>query len=82
MKKLAVPIFVVLASIGFAVALWLIFIDAPLQVSSGPARGSSLFFNQKIFFFHVAHAYAILRHNGVKLGKMDYIGVGLPLLDL
>ncbi|MFO0615200.1 MAG: DUF1993 domain-containing protein [Polyangiaceae bacterium] len=26
------------------------------------------------FFFHVSHAYAILRHNGVPLGKMDYIG--------
>jgi hypothetical protein len=26
------------------------------------------------FYFHVAHAYAILRHNGVALGKMDYIG--------
>jgi len=26
------------------------------------------------FFFHVTMAYAILRHNGVKLGKMDYIG--------
>jgi len=26
------------------------------------------------FFFHVAHAYAILRHNGVDLGKRDYIG--------
>ena len=59
MKKLAVPIFVVLASIGFAVALWLIFIDAPLQVSAGAARGSSLFFNQKIFFFHVAHAFML-----------------------
>jgi hypothetical protein len=29
------------------------------------------------FFFHATMAYAILRHNGVKLGKMDYIG-GLP----
>ena len=29
------------------------------------------------FYFHVATAYAILRHNGVALGKMDYIG-GLP----
>jgi hypothetical protein len=29
------------------------------------------------FFFHVTMAYAILRHNGVPLGKMDYIG-GLP----
>lgn len=26
------------------------------------------------FYFHVATAYAILRHNGVDLGKMDYIG--------
>jgi uncharacterized protein len=26
------------------------------------------------FFFHASMAYAILRHNGVKLGKMDYIG--------
>ena len=26
------------------------------------------------FFFHVTTAYAILRHNGVVLGKMDFIG--------
>ena len=26
------------------------------------------------FFFHVTMAYAILRHNGVSLGKLDYIG--------
>jgi uncharacterized protein len=26
------------------------------------------------FFFHVTTAYAILRHNGVELGKMDFIG--------
>jgi len=26
------------------------------------------------FFFHAAHAYAILRHNGVNLGKKDYLG--------
>jgi hypothetical protein len=26
------------------------------------------------FYFHVTHAYAILRHNGVELGKMDYFG--------
>jgi hypothetical protein len=25
-------------------------------------------------FFHVVHVYAILRHNGVKLGKSDYLG--------
>ena len=32
------------------------------------------------FFFHATMAYAILRHNGVELGKMDYIG-SLPTQD-
>jgi len=27
------------------------------------------------FFFHVTTAYGILRHNGVELGKKDYMGV-------
>lgn len=26
------------------------------------------------FYFHITTAYAILRHNGVPLGKIDYIG--------
>jgi hypothetical protein len=26
------------------------------------------------FFFHLTHAYAILRHNGVNIGKRDYLG--------
>jgi hypothetical protein len=26
------------------------------------------------FYFHVTTAYAILRHNGIELGKRDYIG--------
>jgi hypothetical protein len=26
------------------------------------------------FFFHATTAYAILRHNGVQLGKMDFVG--------
>jgi hypothetical protein len=30
------------------------------------------------FFFHLTTAYAILRHNGVPLGKMDYVGA-LPV---
>ena len=30
------------------------------------------------FYFHVTTAYAILRHNGVPLGKIDYLGA-LPL---
>jgi uncharacterized protein len=32
------------------------------------------------FHFHVTHVYAILRHNGVQLGKLDFIG-SLPLHD-
>jgi uncharacterized protein len=26
------------------------------------------------FYFHLTHSYAILRHNGVPLGKRDYLG--------
>jgi len=26
------------------------------------------------FYFHYAHAYALLRHNGVELGKPDFLG--------
>jgi hypothetical protein len=26
------------------------------------------------FFFHATHVYAILRHNGVNIGKRDYLG--------
>ena len=26
------------------------------------------------FYFHISHAYAVLRHNGVDLGKKDFIG--------
>ncbi len=33
------------------------------------------------FFFHVTTAYAILRHNGVTLGKSDFLG-NVPLRDL
>jgi hypothetical protein len=35
---------------------------------------------QPNFFFHLVTAYAILRHNGVDLGKRDFIG-GLTLSD-
>jgi hypothetical protein len=33
------------------------------------------------FFFHITTAYAIIRHNGIEIGKADYLG-GLPLQDL
>ena len=32
------------------------------------------FYAMPQFFFHVATAYDILRHNGVELGKRDYMG--------
>jgi hypothetical protein len=32
------------------------------------------------FFFHATMAYAILRHNGVDLGKMDFVGT-LPVQE-
>lgn len=33
------------------------------------------------FYFHVTTAYSILRHNGIEIGKGDYLGA-LPLKDL
>lgn len=33
------------------------------------------------FFFHVAMAYALIRKNGVAIGKTDYLN-GLPLQDI
>jgi hypothetical protein len=39
-------------------------------------NGSAYLLNYGLpqFFFHVTTAYAILRHNGVELGKRDYMG--------
>ncbi|HJS35214.1 MAG TPA: DUF1993 domain-containing protein [Pseudoxanthomonas sp.] len=37
-------------------------------------RGYLLGFALPNLFFHVTIAYAILRHNGVPLGKLDYLG--------
>lgn len=60
MKKLAVPVFTVLAAAGLAASIYLIFFQAPLQFGlneDGKLNGSSLFFNQKIFYFHTGHAF-------------------------
>jgi heme exporter protein C len=60
MKKLAVPLFATLAAIGIAASVYLVFYVAPLEYSyneAGKLNGSSLFFNQKIFYFHVGHAF-------------------------
>lgn len=58
------------------------FAGAETRVISPPAlRGRSAKasdylaqFSIPNFYFHVTTAYAILRHNGVPLGKLDYIG--------
>ena len=63
MKKLAVPVFAVLAAAGIAASLYLIFFQAPLQYGlneDGKLNGSSLFFNQKIFYFHTGHAFWLI----------------------
>lgn len=38
--------------------------------------GSAYFVEHVIpnFYFHLSHVYAILRHNGVSVGKRDYLG--------
>lgn len=52
--------------------------DIVLPLRSGEMRlkGQSylLDFALPNFWFHVTIAYAILRHNGVDVGKMDYLG--------
>ncbi len=35
-------------------------------------------FGMPNFYFHICNCYSILRHNGIELGKRDYIG-GVPL---
>lgn len=47
----AIPVLASLSAIGFAVCVYLIFNYAPFE----PA----LLFNQKIFYFHVAHAFML-----------------------
>jgi hypothetical protein len=66
---------------------------APAQIDgsddkdiSVPRRGGAIimkgeaylkYFALPNFFFHMTTTYALLRHNGVELGKMDFLG-GMP----
>ena len=62
MKKL-IPVFTALAAAGVAASIYLVFFQAPLQYGlneDGRLNGSSLFFNQKIFYFHTAHAMLMI----------------------
>jgi heme exporter protein C len=62
MKKLAVPVLAVASAGCLAAAIWFIFVRAPVQygfTADGRLNGSSLFFNHKIFYFHVAQAFML-----------------------
>ena len=54
--------------------------DIKLQMRTGPMEFKGinylLHFVLPNFYFHTTMAYAILRHNGVELGKMDFLGGG------
>ena len=61
--KLLIPVFTVLAAAGIAASIYAIFFQAPLQYGlneDGKLNGSSLFFNQKIFYLHTAHAMLLI----------------------
>ena len=49
-------------------------IKAGQRELSFPGQIYLLHFALPNFYFHAATAYAILRHNGVEVGKMDFIG--------
>ena len=52
--------------------------DIVLQMRSGERRFKGmpylLGFAYPNFYFHITTAYNILRHNGVELGKLDFLG--------
>jgi hypothetical protein len=52
--------------------------DIALTIAKQPVtlKGQAFLLNYAFphFFFHVATAYDILRHNGVEIGKRDYMG--------
>jgi uncharacterized protein len=58
------------------------FKDAATRVVTQPRwegktmTGADYFLEHAVpnFFFHLTHAYALLRHNGVDIGKRDYLG--------
>ena len=85
MKKLVAPLFCVLAAAGFIGAIYLVFFVAPLQYGlqeDGRLNGSSLFFNQKIFYFHVAHAFVLFAAVGIAgVSSIGYLVTRKPGWD-
>jgi heme exporter protein C len=56
-KSYAVPILAGLSMVGLAITVWLVFTYTPLA--------KDLFFNQKIFYYHVPHAFMMFLAVGV-----------------
>ncbi len=90
MTRYLAPFFAVLGAIGLAYSFWLVFNDTPLQYSWQPsdrhlvlATGSgSLFFNQKIFFWHVPHAIMLFIAVGVAgVASIAYLWKRNPKAD-
>ena len=52
-------------------------VELPVRDKTITLRGQDYLFERVYpnFFFHVTAAYAILRHNGVEIGKGDFLGV-------
>ncbi len=54
--------------------------DRPISLNAGKrvlsftGQNYLVFFALPNFYFHVTTAYAILRHNGVPIGKLDFMG--------
>jgi heme exporter protein C len=73
MSRYLAPLFTVLGAIGLVLTLWIIFTATPMQYNWQPdsrhlvlATGSgSLFFNHKIFYWHVPHAIMLFLAVGV-----------------
>ncbi|MDQ3369707.1 MAG: cytochrome c biogenesis protein [Myxococcota bacterium] len=56
-QSYAVPVLAVLSAIGFALTVWFVFTYTPLA--------KDLFYNQKIFYYHVAHAFMMFAAVGL-----------------
>ncbi len=70
MKRYLVPALAVLAAVGFAITVWLVFVVTPLQEVRMPDPlapdrgfipdvGQSLYFSPKIFYYHVPNAFML-----------------------
>lgn len=53
MSNKSIPVLATLAAVGFVITIWLVFSYAPM------VEDPVLMFNQKIFYYHVAHAFML-----------------------